>query len=168
MRHPQHWYFPQFRCNMRKINAKRYRRAKLRTFGKICLPPPKRSSQYSPVFINSLLAPSIGYQTYLQVRLYDKRDDFNFSIVNFPFLCGNIPQSPAYGVYISQLIRYARASSLYSDFLFRSQQLTSKTLKQGYTRNKLIAAFKKFYGRHSVIVGKFDIPVTQIISDLFL
>ena len=45
----------------------------------------------------------------LQVKLYDKRDDFNFSIVNFPFLCGNIPQSPAYGVYISQLIRYARA-----------------------------------------------------------
>ena len=104
----------------------------------------------------------------LQVKLYDKRDDFNFSIVNFPFLCGNIPQSPAYGVYISQLIRYARASSLYSDFLFRSQQLTSKILKQGYTRNKLIAAFKKFYGRHSVIVGKFNIPVTQIISDLFL
>ena len=60
------------------------------------------------------------------------------------------------------------ASSLYSDFLFRSQQLTSKILKQGYSRNKLIAAFKKFYGRHSVIVGKYNIPVTQIISDLFL
>ena len=44
----------------------------------------------------------------------------------------------------------------------------TKILKQGYTRNKLIAAFKKFYGRHSVIVGKFNIPVTQIISDLFL
>ena len=29
MRHPQHWYFPQFRCNMQKISAKRYRRAKL-------------------------------------------------------------------------------------------------------------------------------------------
>ena len=101
----------------------------------------------------------------LQVKLYDKRDDFNFSIVNFPFLCGNIP---AYGVYISQLVRYARASSFYSDFLFRSQQLTSKILEQGYTKNKLIAAFKKFYGRHSVIVGKFSIPVTQIISDLFL
>ena len=103
----------------------------------------------------------------LQVKLYDKRDDLNFSIVNFPFLCGNIPQSPAYRVYISQLIRYARASSLYTDFLFRSQQLTSKILKQGYMRNKLIAAFKKFYGCHSVIVGKFYIPVTQIISDLF-
>ena len=44
----------------------------------------------------------------LQVKLYDKRDDFTFNIVNFPFLSSNIPQSPAY---VSQLIRYARASS---------------------------------------------------------
>ena len=55
----------------------------------------------------------------LQVKLYDKRDDFNFQIVNFPFICSNIPQSPAYGVYISQLIRYARASTFYQDFLIR-------------------------------------------------
>ena len=50
----------------------------------------------------------------LQVKLCDKRDNFNF---NFPFLSSNIPQYPAYGVYVSQLIRYARASSANSDFL---------------------------------------------------
>ena len=44
----------------------------------------------------------------LTTTLYDKRDDFNFAIVNFPFLCSNVPLSPAYGVYVSQLIRYAR------------------------------------------------------------
>ena len=55
----------------------------------------------------------------LQIKLYDKRDDFNFNIVNFPFLSSNIPRSPAYGVYVSQLICYARASSAYSDFLVR-------------------------------------------------
>jgi hypothetical protein len=38
-----------------------------------------------------------------------KRDDFNFKIINFPNMCSNIPASPAYGVYISQLVRYARA-----------------------------------------------------------
>ena len=67
----------------------------------------------------------------LQVKLYDKRDDFNFNIVNFPFLSSNIPQSPAYGVYVSQLIRYARASSAYIDFLVRSRLLTNKLLGQG-------------------------------------
>jgi hypothetical protein len=50
-------------------------------------------------------------------KIYEKRDDFNFKIINFPNMCSNIPASPAYGFYISQLIRYARASSNYSDFL---------------------------------------------------
>ena len=40
-------------------------------------------------------------------KIYDKRDDFNFEIVNFPFLDGDVPRSPSYGVYISQLIRSA-------------------------------------------------------------
>ena len=75
----------------------------------------------------------------LQVKLYDKRDDFNFNIVNFPFLSSNIPQSPAYGVYVLQLIRYARASSAYSDFLVRSRLLTSKLLGQGYNRMNIYA-----------------------------
>ena len=42
----------------------------------------------------------------LSAKLYDKRDDFNFHIVNFPFLSSNIPSGPSYGVYIWQLIRY--------------------------------------------------------------
>ena len=37
----------------------------------------------------------------VRTKLYDKRDDFNFPMVNFPFICGNIPAAPAYGVYIS-------------------------------------------------------------------
>ena len=60
----------------------------------------------------------------LSTKIYDKRDDFNFKIINFPNMCSNIPASPAYGVYISQLIRYARGSSNYSDFLKRHLHLT--------------------------------------------
>ena len=100
----------------------------------------------------------------LQVKLYDKRDDFNFNNVNFPFLSSNIPQSPAYGVYVSQLIRYARASSAYSDFLVRSRLLTSKLLGQGYNRFKLITTFKKFYGRHYDLIGKFQLSVTHMVT----
>ena len=65
-------------------------------------------------------------------KIYDKRDDFNFKIINFPNVCSNIPASPAYGVYISQLIRYARASSNYSDFLKRHLHLRNRLLDQGY------------------------------------
>ena len=49
----------------------------------------------------------IGSGGKLSTRLYDKRNDFDFHIVNFPFLSSNIPSGPSYGVYISQLIRYA-------------------------------------------------------------
>ena len=52
----------------------------------------------------------------LYTKLYDKRDDFDFHIVNFPFFSSNIPSSHSYDVYISQLIRYARRCSYYDDF----------------------------------------------------
>ena len=43
-------------------------------------------------------------------KIYDKRDDVDFDIVNFPFFDGDVTQRPSYGVYISQLIRFARAN----------------------------------------------------------
>ena len=119
----------------------------------------------SSSFLNLLL--EFDSDNRLRVKIYDKRDDFNSNIVNYPFLCGNIPQSPSYGVYVSQLIRYARASSLYDDFVSRSSRLTSKLLRQGYKRLKLIDAFKKFYGRHNTLVNNYKTFVT-ILSDLFL
>jgi hypothetical protein len=67
-----------------------------------------------------------------RTKLYDKRDDFNFVIVNFPFICSNIPAAPAYGVYISQLIRYSRACGSYQDFLDGGLLLTRKLLNQGF------------------------------------
>ena len=80
-------------------------------------------------------------------KIYDKRNDFNFDIVNFPFLDGDVPQRPSYGVYISQLIRSARASSHVTDFNNRNKFLTAKLLKQGYGYHKLHKTFSK-YRRH--------------------
>ena len=70
-------------------------------------------------------------------KIYDKRDDFNFEIVNFPFLDGDVPRSPSYGVYISQLIRFARVFSNVDDFYNRNLFLTDKSLKQGYRYHKI-------------------------------
>ena len=52
----------------------------------------------------------------VSTKIYDKQDDFDFDIVNFPFLDGDVPRRTSYGVYISQLIRFARASSNLNDF----------------------------------------------------
>ena len=68
----------------------------------------------------------------LSTRLYDKHDDFDFHIVNFPFLSSNIPSGPSYGVYISQLIRYARCCSHYEDFRYCHMCLVDRLLSQGY------------------------------------
>ena len=65
-------------------------------------------------------------------KMYDKRDDFNFEIVNFPFLDGDVPRSPSYCVYISHLIRFARVCSNVDDFSNRNLFLTVNLSKQGY------------------------------------
>ena len=51
----------------------------------------------------------------VSTKIYDKRDDFDFDIVNFSFLDGDVPRRTSYGVYISQLIRFAGASSNLND-----------------------------------------------------
>ena len=91
---------------------------------------------------------SIGRDGQLRTSLYDKRDDFNFHITNFPFLSSNIPSSPAYGVFISQLIRYARACSSYECFILRAMRLSNKLLGQGYVKERLKSSLRKFYGRY--------------------
>ena len=69
--------------------------------------------------------------------VYDKRDSFNFSIVNFPYLSSNIPSKPAYGVYISQLVRIGRICDNFEQFNDRHYKLTSKLIKQGFWYTRL-------------------------------
>jgi hypothetical protein len=80
----------------------------------------------------------------LRTKLYDKRDDFNFPIANFPFICSNIPAAPAYGIYISQMIRYSRACGYYQNFLDRGWLLTRKVLNQGFLLVRLKSSLRKF------------------------
>ena len=82
----------------------------------------------------------------LHTRIYDKRNDFDFSIVNFPHMDSNIPAAPTYGVFVSQLVRYARACSSCEDFIARTKLLITRLIDQGYSSSKLKCMFKKFYG----------------------
>ena len=103
----------------------------------------------------------------LSTRLYDKRDDFDFHIVNFPFLSSNIPSGPSYGVYISQLIRYARCCSHYDDFRYHHKCLVDRLLSQGYKALRLEKSFKKFYGRYQDLIEKYRRSVNAMVSDSF-
>ena len=89
--------------------------------------------------------------------IYDKRDDLIFEIVNFPFLDGDVLRSTSYGVYISQFIRFARASSNFTDFNSRNKLLTQKLLKQCYQYYTLGKTFSKFYHRYYYLIPKFHV-----------
>ena len=99
----------------------------------------------------------------VSTKIYDKRDDFDFEIVNFPFLDGDVTRSTSYGVYISQLIRFARASSYVADFNTRIKLLTQKLLKQGYRYHKLRKTFSKFYRRYYDLISKFQVGLKSLL-----
>ena len=124
----------------------------------------KLKSTTSASYLDLLL--SIGRDGQLHTSIYDKRDDFNFHITNFPFLSSNIPSSPAYGVFISQLIRYARACSSYECFILRARRLSSKLLKQGYLVERLKSSFRKFYGRYGDLVEQYGVTLSRMLNDI--
>ena len=93
-------------------------------------------------------------------KIYDKRDDFNFEIVNFPFLDGDVPCSPSYGVYMSQLIRFSRVCSNVDDFNNRNLFLTAKLFNQGYRYHKIRKAFSKFYQ----LIVKYNIGLKTLLQ----
>ena len=74
-------------------------------------------------------------------KIYDKRGGFDFEIVHFPFLDGDVPRSAYFGVYVFQLVRFTGASGYVAGFYTRSGLLTQKLLKQGYRYHGLRKTF---------------------------
>ena len=96
----------------------------------------------------------------LITKLYGQnKDDFNFPIVNFPLVCSNVPEAPAYEVYISQLIRYSRACGSYQHFLDRGLLLTRTLPNQGFLLVKLKSSLRMFYGHHHDLVDRYGTSV---------
>ena len=93
----------------------------------------------------------------------DKRDEFDFEIVNFQILDGDVPRSTSYGAYISQLIRFARASSYVADFNTPNKLLTQKLLKQGYRYHKLRKICSKLYRRYYCLIFKFQVGLKSLL-----
>ena len=102
----------------------------------------------------------------VSTKINDKRDDFDFEIVIFPFLDGDVPRSTSFGVYISQLICFAGASSHVADFNTCNKLLTQKLLKQGYWYHKLCKTFSKIYRRYYDLIPKFQIGLKSLLCQV--
>ena len=77
----------------------------------------------------------------------------------------NVPLMVYIYIYISQLIRLARASSHITDFNNRNKILTAKLIKQGYRYHKLRKAFSKFYRRHFELIEKYHVSLKQLMQE---
>ena len=90
------------------------------------------------------------------------REDFAFRIVNFPHMDSNIPTNSAYGVFISQLVRYARICTSKVDFINRLRGLSIRLRQQGFDTNLLEKSFNKFFSRRGLIVEKYGAALRGI------
>ena len=84
--------------------------------------------------------------------------------MNFPFLDGDVPRSASYGVYISQLIRFARVSCHVDHFNTRNKVLTAKLLRQGYRYHKLRKAFSRGYRLHVDKLSKYNVGLKTLLQ----
>jgi len=103
-----------------------------------------------------------GTNTPFRVNVYDKRNDFTFWIVNFPHMGCNIYANPAYGVYISQLVRYARICMSKADFMSRLHGLSLRLRQQGFETDLLRKSFNKFFNWHGLIVMKYGATLREM------
>ena len=99
---------------------------------------------------------------FVKTKIVDKRDDFGFDIVTFPFLDGDVPGPTFYGVYIYQLIRFAQVSKHVDDFNTRNKVLTAKRLRQGYRFINFIRRFK-IYRRHFDLVSIHNVRLKTLL-----
>ena len=95
------------------------------------------------------------YRGKFLVKLYDKRRDYSFEVISYPFLDGNVPKGPSYGILISQLVRLARINSSYSSFISDCKFLVRKLINQHFDPAALRKRFEMFVDKYFDIWGKF-------------
>ena len=116
-----------------------------------------KTSDTEAPFLNLHLSVSNGF---VSSKIYDKRDDFDFDIVNFPFLNGDVPRRPSYGVYFSKLIRFSSVCSQVEDFNARNYCLSAIN---SYRYQKLRKAFSKFCRRQYEFISKFNVGLNSLL-----
>ena len=99
-----------------------------------------------------------------RISIYDTRDNFAFRIVNFFHMDSNIPANPPYGVYISELERYARICTPKVDFINRLRGLSLLLRQQGFETNLPQKSFNKFFNRHGLIVEKYWAALQELLT----
>ena len=98
---------------------------------------------------------------------YDKRNDFKFSIANYPHIDGNIPYSTSYGVYMSQLVRFCDINLEVRSFLSDVKDMTAKFIKQGFIKDMLKNTYLNFRDKYLYKWSKFGVDISNLCGSIF-
>ena len=120
----------------------------------------------SPAVVNFLDSTISVYQGKLLYKLFDKREDFNFTVLNYPHACGNIPSAPTHGIFISQLIRFCNMNSSYKNYIQVCKKLYEKLVQQKFTKTRLQRKFDDFCSRHVLCWSKFGVDIAKYKSNI--
>ena len=100
-------------------------------------------------------------------KSFDKRNDFGFEIINYPDIRGNIPKKPAYGVFISQLVRFCSVNKSVHHFKRDVSVLVKKFLLKGFSGVRLCAKFRQYCQKYLQVWSKFGVNIIQDFQKLF-
>ena len=106
------------------------------------------------------LAISIYRGTFV-LGLYDKRKDYSFDVISYPFLDGNIPKSQSYGIFVSQLVRFCNVNNTFAGFVRDARNLVSKLDKQYFEVAALRTKFRAFKEKYFYLWGKYGESLTM-------
>ena len=98
-------------------------------------------------------------------KLYDKRRDFQFSVITFPNLNSKVSNRLSYGVLIGELYRICKSSSDAKSFISDVRILIDKLLNQSYEFNLVKSSINKFIRRRPSCLNRFwyDFKVTDFV-----
>ena len=103
----------------------------------------------------------------LNTKLFDKRDDFPFSIVRLPFRSSNIPTNMFYASISAEILRIGRVSSSLDNFVSSSKTLIERVRRQGASNDRLRKSLKKTYGRQQLL-KKFGKSATDFVNQILI
>ena len=97
-------------------------------------------------------------------RSYDKRNSYEFEVIKYPDLSSNVPKTPSYAVFSSQMIRFCEVNSSFEQFKLDTIHLYNKLVAQNFDKQILKAKFRKFYGNNIVRWSKFGQDIIELLN----
>ena len=118
-----------------------------------------KKTNISSSVVNFLDCTISVYHGKFAFKLFDKRDEFNFNVINYPYACGNVPKAPTHGIFVSQLIRFCNMNSSLKNYFADSKKLYAKLVNQNFEKKRLQHKFDDFCVRHILYWAKFGVDI---------